>query len=209
MLEVLTNPNSFFKRKINEDIEWKTPLLIMTVMTCITFISSYIIAITAVESALEGTGSFGSVGKIIMMGVMIISAVIGTVFAWLLYSAVFYIISLLFNGEGDFKRLMEFIAYGFIPNIVGTIISLYFLNKVMSNIDFSATDPNLIKDVMMADPSMRISGIIGILFTLWSANIWLFGVMYARNISLKNSLIAVGIPIIASVLYSISTLFIL
>lgn len=209
MLQVLTDPNSFFKSKINEEIQWKNPLLIMAVMTVITLISSYIVAMTAIESALSSSGALGGVGKAAMIAVLVVTSIIGTIFAWLLYSVIFYIISLLFNGEGDFKRMMEFTAYGFLPNILGSVISLYFVNKVMSNIDFSAVDPTLIKDMMMADPSMRISGIIGILFTLWSANIWVFGVKYARNMSMKNSLITVGVPIVLYALYTLVTLFLM
>jgi hypothetical protein len=63
--------------------------------------------------------------------------------------------------------------------------------------------------MMFADPSMKIATILGLIFTLWSANIWIFGVKYARNLSLKNAVITVGIPIGLSVLYTVLTVFIL
>ena len=35
MLEVLTNPNGFFHKKINDEVEMKTPFMIMAVLMVI------------------------------------------------------------------------------------------------------------------------------------------------------------------------------
>jgi hypothetical protein len=56
---------------------------------------------------------------------------------------------------------------------------------------------------------MKIATALGIIFTLWSANIWIFGLQYARNLSLKNAAITVGVPIGLSVLYTILTMLVL
>lgn len=63
--------------------------------------------------------------------------------------------------------------------------------------------------MIFADPSMKIASILGIIFTLWSANIWIFGVKYARDLSLRNAVITVGIPIGLGLLYTILTVFVL
>ncbi len=202
MLEVLTNPNGFFKNKINEDIEWKNPLMIIGLLAVIGAISAYISVMKVMEFLPDEAAAFAGVGAV--FGV--IGAIIGSFFMWLLYSAVFYIISLLFHGEGNFKRVMEFVSYGLIPSIAGSIISLYFTNKVFSNIDFTMTDPQLLQEAILSDPSMRIAGILGVIFLLWSANIWIFGLMYSRNLSLKNAAMTVGIPVLIYVLYTLLNL---
>jgi len=56
------------------------------------------------------------------------------------------------------------------------------------------------------DPLMQASGIIGILVVLWSANIWIFGIKHARNVSTKNALITVGVPVGMYIVYLISTI---
>ncbi len=38
---------------------------------------------------------------------------------------------------------------------------------------------------------------------LWSANIWVFGLKHARNLSTKNALITVAIPMAVYVLWTI------
>ncbi|WP_094227350.1 YIP1 family protein [Methanolobus psychrotolerans] len=202
MLEVLTDPNGFFKRKINEETEWKTPLIIMAVYAIIGALSAYVTMMKVMESLPEEAAAFAGVGAVFG----IIGAIIGVVFAWALYSAVFYIISMIFHGKGDFKRVMEFVSYGFIPSIFGSIVSLYFTNKMLSGIDFNMDDPTMITEMILTDPSMKIAGILGIIFMLWSANIWVFGIMYSKNLSFKNAAMTVGIPIGIYVLYTLYTL---
>nr|WP_321497398.1 YIP1 family protein [uncultured Methanolobus sp.] len=209
MLQVLTDPNGFFKNRINEEIQWKNPLIIMTLMVIVGSITTYITMVSTLQSVLD-MDMFGSAGKIIMALLLIFGSIIGVAFSWLLYTAIFYIISIIFGGEGDFKRTMEFVTYGFIPNIVSSIIAAYYTSRVFSNIDFSSiTDPQAVQDMIFADPSMKIAAILGIIFTLWSANIWIFGIKYARNLSLKNAVITVGIPIGLSLLYTVLTVFVL
>ncbi|WP_342304144.1 Yip1 family protein [Methanolobus sp. ZRKC5] len=202
MLEVLTNPNRFFNRKINQDIEWKNPLIIVGLLAVVGAISAYVAVMKVMEFLPNEAAAFAGIGAV----VAVIGAIIGTIITWILYSAVFYIVSLIFHGEGDFKRVMEFVSYGLIPSIAGGIINLYFTNKVFSNIDFSMTDPELLQEAILSDPSMRIAGILGVIFLLWSANIWVFGLLYSRNLSLKNAAMTVGIPVLIYVVYTLLNL---
>jgi hypothetical protein len=209
MLQVLTNPNGFFKEKITEEIEWKNPLIIMAFMAVVGTITIYTTMMSTLQSFID-MDFLGTVGQVIMVGILAIGSIIGVIFVWILYTGIFYVISVIFNGEGDFKRLMEFVSYGFIPNIAGSLVSAYYTSKVFSNIDFaSVTDPQAMQDMIYADPSMKIATALGIIFTLWSANIWIFGLQYARNLSLKNAAITVGVPIGLSVLYTILTMLVL
>lgn len=209
MLQVLTNPNGFFKEKITEEIEWKNPLIIMAFMAVVGTITIYTTMMSSLQSFID-MDFLGTVGQVIMVGILAIGSIIGVIFVWILYTGIFYVISVIFNGEGDFKRLMEFVSYGFIPNIAGSLVSAYYTSKVFSNIDFaSVTDPQAMQDMIYADPSMKIATALGIIFTLWSANIWIFGLQYARNLSLKNAAITVGVPIGLSVLYTILTMLVL
>ena len=59
---------------------------------------------------------------------------------------------------------------------------------------------------MLSDPLTPISGIVGILFLIWSANIWIFGMKYARNLSTRNAVLTVGIPVGLYILVNLVTL---
>lgn len=61
MLQVLTDPNGFFKKKINEEIEWKNPLIIMSLMVVVGAITTYTTIMSTLQSFmsmdfLEGAG---------------------------------------------------------------------------------------------------------------------------------------------------------
>ena len=158
-------------------------------------------AVSAVTSSLPaeaapfaGIGAVaGAIGGLLMQFIM-----------WLLYAGVFYAISILFKGEGSFKRCLEFTGYGFIPTIIGAIIGLAVMMTVLPTIEFSLEDPQLFQQTLMQDPLIQASTVIGILLMLWSANIWIFGVKHARNLSTKDALITVGVPVGLYLIYSIS-----
>jgi len=201
MLEVLTNPNGFFHKKINDEVEMKTPLMIMAVLAVISAISAVLVIQKTMELLPPEAAPFASIG--IVLGV--IGAIIGTILMWVIYTGAFYIISMFFGGDGNFKRLLEFSSYGFIPSTASGLLSTYYTIDLFDKIDFN--NPEMIEQTLTADPSMKIATVIGLIFLLWSANIWVFAISYARNISVKNAAITVGLPVLLYMLYTVSQFF--
>ena len=200
MLEVLTNPDSFFEKKMSEDISFKMPIVIILVVGIIGAINAIIMMQKIMAELPSDAAQFASFGAIAGA----IGAVIAVFVMWLIYTVVFYVISLAFKGEGEFKRVLQFVGYGFIPSIASGIIGLILMIKALPTIEFSMDHPELLQESIMSNPLVQTSAIIGVIFMLWSANIWIFGLMYSRKLSTKNALITVGIPI---GLYIISTLY--
>ena len=129
-----------------------------------------------------------------------------------------YGISAVFKGTGTFKRTLEFVGYGYIPQIIGSLITLvialeYIPRVVIPHISFDPSDPNagqILQDAMktlMHDPSMmeftQIATIISIVFLLWSANIWIFGAKHSRQLTLRNAAICVAVPVVLFVIYTV------
>ncbi|MBN2110064.1 MAG: YIP1 family protein [Methanosarcinaceae archaeon] len=198
MLEVLTDPNGFFKRKSSEENEFKTPLAIVAILAVIGAVSAFIVAQGVIEALPEEAAAVAGIGA--AFGA--IAAFIGTFVMWIIYSAIFYLISMIFHGEGDFKRVLEFVSYGFIPSIISSLIGTYFTSRVYSGIDWSM-DPELLQEALLSDQSLQISGIIGILFLLWSANIWVFAMVHSRNLPVKEAAITVGVPVLLYILFTL------
>ncbi len=136
-----------------------------------------------------------------------IAAVIFSLIFWVVFAAIFYLISCIFKGEGKFKRTLEFVGYGYIPMIISGIISAIFIYNIVSTAHIPVvTDPAKMAgafEPLMKSPMMQLSYAISILFMLWSANIWVFGLKHARNLTTKNALITVAIPVAAYVLWTI------
>lgn len=202
MMQVLTNPREFFENKIKEDPDFKQPLMIIGAMAVISAISAYIIASKLIGNLPSDMASVAQIGAAIGA----IFAIISVFIMWLVYSGIFYGISLVLSGQGTFKRVCEFVAYGFLPSILGSVLSLVLTSKAYSSLDLSVQDPALLEKAMFSDPYIMASTVIGILLTLWSANIWVFAMMHARNLTVKNALITVGVPMGLYLIYMIYTL---
>ncbi|MDA0524694.1 YIP1 family protein [Methanococcoides alaskense] len=202
LTQILKDSNSFFEEKINTEIEFKTPILVMLFIGALAAISAIITTQQIMSVIPEELAVLGSVG--IVFGA--IAAVAGTLIGWVIYTAIFYILSSFLGGQGDFKRTLEFVAYGFIPTIVSSLLTIYVMSSVISMADMITQDPANIKGTLLADPTIQMITIIGIIINLWSANIWRYGLVHARNMTIKNATIAVMIPIGISILFSIKSL---
>jgi len=209
MLEVLINPNKFFETRKKEKEDLKIPVFIVLISGIIGGISAFLssrIMMEAMAKTLppeaQGFMSFMPIGTAI--GAVIVSFII-----WLIVAAVFFGISCIFKGEGNFKRTIEFVGYGYIPTIIGGLISLVLVYNFVTTVQIPAittTDPTKIKEVitpLMKSPMLMLSSAVGMLFMLWSANIWIFGLKHARKLSTRNALITVAIPVAAYILYSV------
>ena len=215
ILDTLISPDAFFRNAINKKEDLKVPLLIVLCGAIVGAVHAYLVG--------------GLTGKMMsalipgMATIITLSAVIGALVAifliWIVMTGIFYGLSFLFKGQGSFRRCLEFTGYGYLPQILGSVISvivafMYVPKVVVPQISAAAMqDPQVIQDAvktLMHDPAMlemtQIIVVITTVFLLWSANSWIFGMKYARNLSLRNAAICVGVPVIAYVLYLVYTM---
>ncbi|MEN6396157.1 MAG: Yip1 family protein, partial [Methanoregula sp.] len=157
-------------------------------------------------------------GSVILIGT-IIAVFIGTFLAWVIWAGVFFLISKIFKGTGSFKRCLEVVGYGYVPLVIGSIATLiaayeYIPKVAIPTLTSTALqNPQLIQDATTAlvnDPAMveftQISAVISMIFLLWSANCWIFGIKQARNITMRDAAICVGIPVILLIIYQLYNL---
>jgi hypothetical protein len=209
MLDVLTNPNGFFEARMREAESLKIPVLIVLISGLIGGIAAYLmtgITLELLSEALppEALGLATTIGSISAF----IGALVASLIIWVVFAALFFGISSVFKGEGSFKRTLEFVGYGYIPMILSGIISTILMYNFVSTAQIPVlTDPTEVAEVITqwvtTNPMVRLSSIIGMLFMLWSANIWVFGLKHARNLSTKNAVITVAIPVALYILYSV------
>ena len=199
MLNVLTNPDRFFKEKSSEEVSLKAPFVIVLIIGIVKVIP-VIMTLSKIMAALpEEVAPFMPIGAIIG----VIGGLLGAFLIWLIFAGIFHTISIAFKGEGQFRRVFEFVGYGFIPSIVSSLVVLIAMMYALPTVEFSMENPQLIQQSLLSNPAMQASAIIGILFTLWSANIWIFGLKHARSLSTNSAVITVAIPAAAYVLFTI------
>ncbi|NPE29956.1 YIP1 family protein [Methanococcoides sp. SA1] len=200
LTQVLTDPNGFFEEKMKSEVELKTPLLIVLFIGVLGAISAAIMTQKIMVLLPPEAAAFGSIGVVFA----VIGAFIGVLFMWVIYAGIFYVISSILGGKGDFKRVLEVVAYGLIPSIINSVISIFVIATSFSLENINLEDPALIEEAILADPTMKLVTLVGIIVTLWSANIWIFGLVHARNMTVKNAAISVLVPVGIYILYSAS-----
>ena len=215
LIDILIRPGAFFQDAIAENENLKIPGLIVLALGIISAVYAYLIG--------------GLTGKMLagllpgMESIIAIFTILGAFFGvfifWVIWTGVFYLISLIFKGKGSFKRSLEFVGYGYLPQIFGVILTIivalqYIPRVIVPQISpAAAQDPQMITDAvkaLMHGPAMmemtQITSIISIVFLLWSANIWISGMRNTRQLSERDSALCVGIPVVVFILYIIFTM---
>ena len=210
LLDALIRPDAFFSKIVTEKESLKIPVLIILTGGIIAAISGYLMGGL---SAKMMAGIMPGMDAVISLSA-VAGALIGTFIFWLIAAGVFYLISSLFKGQGSFKRVLEVVGYGYLPQIAGSIITLaaiiHYIPKIAVPTLTKAAleDPAMIEQVTKAflhDPAMmeltQITTLVSIVFMLWSAHICIFGIKHARGLSPRDAAICVGVPIVLYVLY--------
>ncbi len=199
---LLFDPNSFFEEKSRNDVDLKYPVLILLVVAVIAMVSSFL-AMNQLRGLLPSEMSSYISTTAILFGV--IWGLIWVFLIWVIVAGILYSISYVFESKGSFKRTLEFVGYGFVPKIFSSLINVFVTYKHTPSIDFSLQDPQLIAEsttqMFSNNPLYYTSQIVGILCLLLSAYIWVFALLHARNMSIKNATLAVGIPVGLYVVY--------
>ncbi|NMA09731.1 Yip1 domain protein [Methanoculleus chikugoensis] len=209
-LRVLLDPGRFFEARMQEKPSLKIPALIALVIGLIGAVSTVPMADITMAMLPADMQGLGVIMMVISAGV----AFVGGLLAWVICGFVLYLVSMIFKGQGDLERTMEFTGYGLIPQIFGGIIGTYFSYQLLSGLNIPPmTNPeqmvefseNLVT-ILTTDPLAQIAGLVSILFIIWSANIWIFGMKYARNLSTRDAVLTVGIPVGLYILSRLITL---
>ncbi len=209
-LRVLLDPGRFFEARMQGEPSLKIPALIALVIGLIGAVSTIPmmdLTMAMLPAEMQGLG-------VLMMAISAAVAFVGGFLAWIIYGFVFYIVSMIFKGQGSLKRTLEFTGYGLIPQVFGGIIGTYFSYRLLSGLQVPPmTSPeqmvefseNLVT-ILTTSPLAQIAAIVSILFIVWSANIWIFGMKHARNLSTRDAVLTVGIPVGLYILYILITL---
>lgn len=205
--DLFLNPGRFFEQKMQEEGGLKLPALIVLIAGIIGAVGAVISLGPVIQLLPSEAASFTPV----LMTLGVAGAFVTIFVVWVVWTVVFFLLSMIFKGKGDFKRLLEFVGYGFIPEVIGGLFTLPILYLYFSTLDVpQVSDPAQIQEVtlqLMSAPELQIAGVISQVFLIWSANIWIFGLKEARSLSTRNAAITVGVPVGLYVIFQIYNLF--
>jgi hypothetical protein len=210
-LKTLINPNAFFQERIKEPESLKIPALIVLISAIVGAAAAYLMVAPTVKLM----GSMVAGMEIVIILAAVIATFVITFVSWLVFAGIFFILSTIFKGKGTFNRTLEIVGYGFLPQVMGGIITVivaleYIPNVIVQSIPAGTTDSQVILAAttsLMRDPAMmaftQITTLISIVFLLWSANIWIFGLQHSRLLSVRDAALCVGVPVVLYILYTI------
>jgi hypothetical protein len=204
--DLLFRPDVFFADRMKWEENLKIPGLIVVIGGVISAAAAYVVSEPTnriLGQIPEVTGLSSALGVI----EAIFAFIVFIILYWLIFGGIFYGISIVFSGKGGFKRILEYVGFGLVPVIIGSVISfliaLYYIPMVEIPVISSVSDPMAIQRAitqLMQDPAFSsyriISSIISVIFLSWSANLWIFGMKHARNLTTKHAVITVLIPVV-------------
>lgn len=201
----LTNPASFYQREV-ADPGVRGPVAVVAVVAIVGLLSSVPVFQSIMGAVPEAASIFVLIG-------LVVGAVIGLVspfVIWLLYALLFYALSMIFGGRGEFRDLFFLIGWGFAPRILAQIVGGIVLLVLLSRGDLSTPEQaRQFAQTAVGSPIGLFNRGFNLLMTLWSAWIWIHALAAARDLSRRDATICVGIVVLAGILLGFaSTLFV-
>lgn len=209
-VDVLTDPGRFFA-EAGDDPKARYPVLIVLAISVVgTLTVGFII------TKFLGSTDFGGALAAIVSVLALIGQIIGNLFIWFLYSAVMFAIASLLDGQGEFKETMVFVGWGFLPRIVGAVVSSIVSFVTLSDVEppnISGDNPAVVQQEVQRFATEAAGGglglvaaLVGIAVLLWSAYIWLHAIEAEHELERDQALIAVGIPVGLALLWRLNGL---
>lgn len=214
IISLLISPRDYFREHPQVLDSLKLPVLIVVATAIVGAISGFEIGSLTGTLMSQGLGGFGT----IIAAISGVAAFFGGILMWVIAAGIFLLISMVFKGTGPFRKVLAAVGLGMIPQLLGGIVTLVltfvYLPMVQVPVLKSIQDPAAIQAAVQAllnDPAMkeltRLSSVVSIIFLLWSANIWIFGVKEARSLQTKHAAITVLVPVVVFIIYTLYTAF--
>jgi len=207
---LLTDPGDFFDRQ-GSSPSFVGPLVIVALVAVFRLATGLInsrglsdlLSQQGLPTSQAGSGPFGFALAVAIPFV-----------AWVVYAGLFYLLSSFYESDGEFSRLLAFVGYGFLPQVVGSALTALVQFYRWNVRGVSATFPSELAGTPPAQlsgeqalayaralqqaqsgPLVTLTTVFGLLFTVWAGFIWLFATKHARDVSSRQAAVSVGTPV--------------
>ena len=210
-LSLLTDPEAFFGRQ-GTDPSLKGPLVVVTLIAAVNAVAS-VLQFRFMARLFENSG-MGSGFATAIQAFSFVFVIAGPFVVWLLYAGVFQGTSVLFDGDGDFSTTLAFVGWGFVPSVMGSVasVAINFYRFNVRGIDvpseMTVEAYQQFSQSLQTGPLVALSAALGIVFTLWSAFLWTFGLRHARSLSVRQAALTVALPVLVGLAFTTRTLLV-
>lgn len=196
-LDILLDPNGFLRRRA-DDPSMLGPVVLVALVGILSASSSFLLVQKVAGSLDSSVGSIvavsGAIGSLIALFVVFV--------LWVVYAGAFHVISLVFDGEGDFRTTLALVGWGYVPAVFSALVSVALTYLVLQQVaaPTDAASAATFQRQLQSNPLIVTSSVVGIVFTLWQGFIWTFAVRHARGLELREAALTVAGPVGLSVL---------
>lgn len=185
----VTQPASFFEHEAR-DPGVRRPATVVAFVAVLGLLSAIPVFQATLSALPPEASAFAAIG----IAIGAIAGLLGPFVVWLVYTALFYLLSLVFDGTGEFRDLFAVVGWGFAPRVISSLVGTVILFVVFSGTDFS--DPAQVQQFQRSFPTSPLgltSQGVSVLVSLWSAWIWTHAVANARGLTVRQAAIVVGV----------------
>lgn len=201
---LLTDPDAFFRER-SPDTSLRGPVAVVAAVALVSAVAGALqFSVMNQLFAELGGGAIVSLIQLVTFG----ASLVGPFVVWLIYAGVFQGISLVFDGDGEFSTTLALVGWGFLPSVFGALASLainyyrFEVQGVTLPAEVTAQSVQQFSRSIASGPLVALSAGLGIVFTLWSAFLWVFALKHARNLSVRDAALTVALPVLVGVALS-------
>lgn len=203
--DAVMSPASFFDHEA-EDPSLRGPVIVVAVLALMGIVSSLPVFVSVTNTVTGDAQPF--VFAALAVGVAV-GAVVPFV-VWFVYTLLFYGLSALFDGEGEFRKLFALVGWGFAPRVLASLTGAIVTALLLPERGFSNPQAAQTFTQEAATSPIGIANrAFGLLMTLWAAWIWTHAVAASRDLSRRNAAITVGIVVGLGVALDVGSTFLL
>ncbi|ELZ24821.1 hypothetical protein C475_11310 [Halosimplex carlsbadense 2-9-1] len=128
---------------------------------------------------------------------------------WVAVAVVAYLVSLYFDGEGSFRRLLAFVGWTLVPTLAPTAVRTAVIAAMFLDAPEFATEAALQEWAQseLTDRPARFAALaVRPLFTLWMVYLWVLAAEYALELTRRQALVTVALPGTLATLNAVGTL---
>ncbi|PSP79044.1 hypothetical protein BRC81_06110 [Halobacteriales archaeon QS_1_68_20] len=140
---------------------------------------------------------------------MYIYIVVRPFVVWGLYATAFHVLSTMFGGSGSLRRTFVLTGWGFIPWVVTELVFLATTDYVIDQVP-EPGPLGLFNYLMQIQNHLLLSvtSALGLVITVWAMPdlLWVYAVKHARNLTTRQAIIVVNVPVGLVVLFTLNDL---
>ncbi len=170
MLRVATDPDGFFR---DLDPGSVGPVVVVAL------VGVPVAGVGVVDALATGGGLRGAARQGLVQ-------VAGAVSLWVGTAALFQFTSWVVGGSGSYWDTLRYVGYGFLPAVLSSVLKFAVAVGVAVTGGPVAGDP--LVGALDAGPTAAA-------FLVWNGLLWTFALREARDLSLRDALVAVGVPV--------------